>query len=56
MFSYYTPDQANKILPEIKKKFNRILEKRNEIIIVQNELNTLGAHQSFKLFFEKKNK
>ncbi|HEX5519519.1 MAG TPA: DUF2203 domain-containing protein [Candidatus Nitrosocosmicus sp.] len=56
MFSYYTPDQANKILPEIKKKFNKILEKRNEIIVVQNELNTLGAHQSFKIFFEKKNK
>lgn len=54
MFNYYTPEQANKILPEIKKKFNKLLEKRNEIIIIQNELNGINEYQSFKTFFEKK--
>jgi hypothetical protein len=56
MFNYYTPDQANKILPEIKKRFNRILDKRNEIIKIQKELNSFSENQSFYSFFEKKNR
>ncbi len=55
MFTFYTPDQANELLPEIKKRFNKILDKRNEIIFIQNELNTIiNGYQSFKIFFDKK--
>ncbi len=55
MFNFFTPDQANEILPEIKRRFNKIIDKRNEIIIIQNELNSIiGENQSFKIFFNKK--
>lgn len=55
MFDFYTPDQANDLLPEIKKRFNKIIDRRNEIITIQNELNSIiGEYQSFKIFFNKK--
>jgi hypothetical protein len=55
MFNFYTPDQANEILPEIKKRFNKIIDKRNEIIIIQNEINSItNGYKSFILFFDKK--
>lgn len=56
MFNFFTPEQANKILPEIKLKFNNILEKRKRIIIIQNELNDIiNQDSSLELFFSKKN-
>jgi hypothetical protein len=55
MFNFYTPDQANEILPEIKRRFNKIIDKRNEIIIIQNEINSIiNGYKSFILFFDKK--
>jgi hypothetical protein len=55
MFNFYTPDQANEILPEIKRRFNKIRDKRNEIIIIQNEINSIiNGYKSFILFFDKK--
>ncbi|MER5175769.1 MAG: DUF2203 domain-containing protein [Candidatus Nitrosocosmicus sp.] len=55
MFNFYTPDQANDLLPEIKRRFNKIIDKRNEIIMIQNELNSIiDGYQSFKIFFNKK--
>jgi hypothetical protein len=55
MFNFYTPDQANEILPEIKRRFNKIIDKRNEIIIIQNEINSIiSGYKSFLLFFDKK--
>ncbi len=55
MFDFYNPDQANDLLPEIKRRFNKIIDKRNEIIVIQNELNSIiGEYQSFKIFFNKK--
>ena len=55
MFNFYTPDQANELLPEIKRRFNKIIDKRNEIIQIQNELNNIiDGYQSFKNFFDKK--
>ncbi len=55
MFNFYTPDQANELLPEIKRRFNKIIDKRNEIILIQNELNNIiDGYQSFKIFFDKK--
>jgi hypothetical protein len=55
MFNFYTPDKANEFLPEIKKRFNLIIGYRNQIVIIQNELNNISSKDySFKLFFEKK--
>ncbi len=55
MFNFYTPDKANAFLPEIKRKFNLIIGYRNQIVIIQNELNDISSKDySFKLFFEKK--
>ena len=55
MFNFYTPNQANEILPEIKRRFNKIIDKRNEIIIIQNEINSIiNGYKSFLLFFDKK--
>ncbi|HEY0580339.1 MAG TPA: DUF2203 domain-containing protein [Candidatus Nitrosocosmicus sp.] len=55
MFNFYTPDQANEILPEIKRRFNKIIDKRNKIIIIQNEINSIiNGYKSFILFFDKK--
>jgi hypothetical protein len=55
MFNFYTPDQANELLPEIKRRFNKIINKRNEIILIQSELNNIiDGYQSFKIFFDKK--
>jgi hypothetical protein len=55
MFNFYTPDQANEILPEIKRRFNKIIDKRNQIIIIQNEINSIiNGYKSFILFFDKK--
>ncbi len=56
MFNFYTPDKANEFLPEIKRRFDIIIGYRNEILIIQNEINNiLSDDYSFKLFFEKKN-
>ena len=55
MFNFYTPDKANEFLPEIKRRFNLIIGYRNQIVIIQNELNNISSKEySFKLFFEKK--
>lgn len=55
MVNFYTPDKANEFLPEIKRRFNLIIGYRNQIVIIQNELNSISSKDySFKLFFEKK--
>ena len=55
MFNFYTPDKANEFLSEIKRRFNLIIGYRNQIVIIQNELNDISSKDySFKLFFEKK--
>ena len=55
MFNFYTPDKANELLPEIKRRFNLIIGYRSQIVIIQNELNNISSKDySFKLFFEKK--
>jgi hypothetical protein len=53
----FTSEQANKLLPEIKRRFNTIINKRDEIIIIQNELNSIiNESLPFKNLFEKKKK
>ena len=38
VFEYYTPQRANKVLPEVKRKFNLIVATRDQIIGIQEEL------------------
>lgn len=55
MFSFYTPIQANKILPEIKSKFKKVLEQRDKIAKIQAELNqVINQDKSLEIFFRKK--
>jgi hypothetical protein len=56
MINFYNPEQANDILPEIKKRLIKIINKRNEIVMIQNELNgIISDNRPFEIFFEKKN-
>ncbi|MBA3749626.1 MAG: DUF2203 domain-containing protein [Nitrosopumilus sp.] len=55
MSKFYSPNQANDFLPEIKRRFNRIIENRGKIVMIQNDLNSIvSENQSFKIFFDKK--
>jgi hypothetical protein len=56
MINFYNPEQANDLLPEIKKRLIKIINKRNEIVMIQNELNSIiSDNRPFEIFFEKKN-
>jgi hypothetical protein len=56
MINFYNPEQANDILPEIKKRLIKIINKRDEIVMIQNELNSIiSDNRPFEIFFEKKN-
>jgi hypothetical protein len=56
MINFYNPEQANDLLPEIKKRLIKIINKRNEIVMIQNELNgIISDNRPFEIFFEKKN-
>ena len=56
MINLYTPEQANDLLPEIKKRLIKIINKRNEIVMIQNELNSIiSDNRPFEIFFGKKN-
>jgi hypothetical protein len=55
MFTLFTPRDANKVLPEIKRRFNSILTQKNQIIVLQEELQRLiESGSSFKAFIKKK--
>ena len=56
MINFYNPEQANDLLPEIKKRLIKIINKRNEIVMIQNELNSIiSCNRPFETFFGKKN-
>jgi hypothetical protein len=38
MFAMYTPQTANKILPEVRRLFNEISSERNHVVRLQEEL------------------
>jgi hypothetical protein len=38
MFKIYTPQDANKTLPEVKRRFNTILYQKNYVVALQEEL------------------
>ena len=55
MFSHFTIQDANKILPSVVKKFNNIVGLKNEVARIQSELETDPRYMSsFKDYVIKK--
>ena len=55
MFTLFTPGDANKLLPDIKRRFNTILMQKDKIIVLQKELQRLiESNSSFEPFIKKK--
>lgn len=55
MFSHFTLEDANKILPDVIKKFKHIVDMKNTLVRIQSELETDPRFQSnFKEYFIKK--
>ena len=52
----FTVDQANTILPKVKKRFDEILFCKNNVIDIQEELQNLSdSNCSFEKFITKNN-
>ncbi len=54
VFQYYTPKEANKILPEIRNKVRLLIKLKNHIILLQEELARAASSDSLQLYIEKK--
>ena len=55
MSVYFTPQDANRILPEIKKIFSSIIIQKNKVIKLQEELQIMvNEGTKFTLFINKK--
>jgi hypothetical protein len=55
MFTLFTPRDANKVLPDIKRRFNTILMQKDQIIVLEQELQRLiESDSSFEPFIRKK--
>lgn len=55
MFTLFTVDKANTILPKVKKKFDEILCCKNNVMDIQEELQNLSdSNCSFEKFINKK--
>jgi hypothetical protein len=55
IFTLYTPQDANQVLPEVRRRFNSILSKKNYIITIQEELQqAIDSRSSFERFIKKK--
>jgi hypothetical protein len=55
MFNFFTPGEANSILPEVKVKFASILMQRNNIMDLQTELESVASQDvSHESLFIKK--
>jgi len=55
MFKYFTPQQANKALPDVKKKFDRVIAIRDQILDMQEELDRMiQSNATIELYMKKK--
>lgn len=55
MFSHFTLDQANEMLPSIIKKFQNIVNMKNEVVRIQSDLeNNPKYMETFKDYIIKK--
>jgi len=46
MFQYFTPKQANKILDEVRMRFNNIISLRDKVLELQEELQSIVEHDA----------
>jgi hypothetical protein len=55
MFTFYTPQTANKALPEVKRLFENIVMQKNHVIGLQEELQAIiDSGSPFEVFIKKK--
>ncbi|MEO9319276.1 MAG: DUF2203 domain-containing protein [Nitrososphaera sp.] len=55
MFALYTPESANKALPDVRRIFNRIVDENKRVILLHNELQSIiESGSKFDLFLKKK--
>ena len=55
MFTFYTPQTANKALPEVKRMFAYIVAQKNRIMVLQDELQMIvDSGSQFERFMKKK--
>jgi len=55
VFKYYTPQEANKALPEVKRKFSLIVSLRDQIVKMQEGLQRMiDSNAKLDLYMEKK--
>lgn len=55
MFSHFTLDQANKMLPSIIEKFNNIVSKKDQVVRIQSDLESNPKYmENFKDYIIKK--
>ena len=55
MFRIFTPQDANRALPEIMRRFNTILTQKNNVVALQEELQkTVESGSSLERFIKKK--
>lgn len=55
MFTLYTPQTANKALPEVKRMFASIVAQKNRVVVLNNELQALvDSEGDFEHYIKKK--
>jgi hypothetical protein len=55
MSPIYTPQDANKVLPEVKRRFHSILSQKKRVVSIQDELqNIIDTESGFESFIKKK--
>jgi hypothetical protein len=55
MFAFYTPQTANKALPEVKRLFENIVMQKNHVVALQEELQAIiDSGSPFEGFIKKK--
>jgi hypothetical protein len=54
MFQYYTPQQANRVLPEIRNKLRLLIKLKEHIMLLQDELARAASLDSLQIYIEKK--
>jgi hypothetical protein len=55
MFTFYTPQTANKALPEIKRMFANIIAQKNQVVAIQEQLQMIiDSGSEFQQFIKKK--
>lgn len=55
MFTLYTPQTANKALPEVKRMFADIVAKKNRVLVLQQELQAIvDSGSDFEHFIKRK--